>query len=220
MTTKPPSDFMRKSLAEAMGRYVSQMPGSRAEAYLAERGLSNETQEFFQIGVVANPLPEHQNYKGRLAIPYITPSGIVAMRFRIVPPDESDRKYLGIAGVSAKKLFNTRDLMNTERVFICEGEIDAMTAHQVGLKAVGVAGVSNWNNDWWRIFRNRRVTVLADNDDKGQGKNFAEEICQSLSDCDTIVMPTGHDVNSLVMKHGPDALLQLIQKHDERNHHE
>jgi len=211
---------MRKSLAEAMGRYVAQMPGTRAEQYLTDRGLSNEVVQHFGLGVVANPLPEHQNYKGRLAIPYLTPSGVVAMRFRIVPPEESDRKYLGVAGVSAKKLFNTRDLLNTERIFICEGEIDTMTAHQVGLKAVGVAGVSNWNSDWWRIFRNRRVTVLADADDKGQGKNFAEEICAGLADCDMITMPAGYDVNSLVAQQGSEALLDLIAKHDERNHHE
>lgn len=210
---QPPSEFMRASLEAATREYESKMNGSNIQSYLLDRGISNETQTHFRLGAVESPSNhDHDQYNGRLAIPYVTPSGVVGMRFRVVPPTESDRKYLGIAGQPAKRLFNTRALNTTERVFICEGEIDTMTAHQAGLHAVGVAGVKNWNKDWWRIFRNRRVTVLADNDDAGQGVAFAEEIIASLRDADYVKMPTGHDVNSLVTSEGQDALLALIEE--------
>lgn len=211
MTTKPPSDFLRKSLETATSLYESQMT-TEAVQYLRGRGLSRETAQHFRLGVARDPLPEHAGMQGRLTIPYITASGVVSMRFRELPPKESNAKYLGWKGISATKLFNTLALYTTDPVFICEGEIDAMTAHQVGLQAVGVAGVSNWNNNWWRIFNNHTVFVLADNDDKGQGAAFAEEVSQCLRDVTTVLMPDGHDVNSLVQSEGAQALLNLIKE--------
>lgn len=213
MTTLPPTDFMRRSLDEAATMYQEQLAGSQGEAYLLSRGLSKETVEGFRLGYVgSHHLPEHRHLRGRISIPYITRAGIVSMRFRIVPPDTSDAKYLGWKGITGKKLFNVNDLWTTQTLFICEGEIDAMTAHQVGLPAVGIAGVSNWNPEWWRIFRNRTVAILADSDDKGQGEGMASEIMEVVRDSMMIPMPSGHDVSSFVHDMGPQALLDLIEE--------
>lgn len=211
---EPPSDFLKKTLEVATARYQNQMDKSAVQ-YLLDRGLSKETAQYFRLGVARDPLPTEQMYRDRLTIPYQTKSGIVSLRFRVLPPKESDRKYLGYAGVSAKKLFNTLDLYTAEPVYITEGEIDCMTAHQIGLKSVGVAGVSNWENNWWRIFVNRKVFVLADNDDKGQGLAFAQAIEASLKNVTVVLMDSGHDVNSLVNSKGADHLLKLIKEADE-----
>jgi len=36
----------------------------------------------FHLGVVVDPLPGHEQFLGRVAIPYVTPSGVVDIRFR------------------------------------------------------------------------------------------------------------------------------------------
>lgn len=214
---QPPSQFMKDSLEALTKEYESKMNGSNIQSYLLDRGITNETQTHFRLGAVVNPSNDDQKqYEDRLAIPYVTPSGVTSIRYRVVPPRESKQKYLGLPGLTSVKLFNVRALNTIDRIFICEGEIDTMTAHQAGLAAVGVAGVSNWNKDWWRIFQNRRVTVLADNDDKGQGVQFAEEIVSSLKDSDYIKMPAGHDVNSLVCSEGEQALHNLIEEKDKK----
>lgn len=193
--------------------YEAQMAGSQAEEYLLSRGLSSETVVNFRLGYVgAHSLPEHNGVRGRLAIPYITRSGLVSMRFRELPPNKSKCKYLGWTGIGAKKLFNPNDLWTTEPVFICEGEIDTMTAHQAGLKAVGVAGVKNWDPNWWRVFRNRTTVILADSDDNGQGEGMAQEIMEVVRDSAMVAMPSGHDVNSFVKECGEQALLDLIEE--------
>lgn len=210
MTTKPPSDFMRQSLETATSRYASQLNEEAIQYLTVDRGLSRGMLEYFRIGVVADPLPEHEAYRGRVSIPYITPSGVVSLRFRSIGGGKP--KYLGMAGLSAKKIFNTRDLYTTQPIFICEGEVDTISAHQCGFRSVGVAGVSNWEKRWWRIFRNRTVIVLADNDDNGQGEGLAHEIGQTIQDCQTVMMPSGHDVNSFFVAEGKDALTQYINE--------
>lgn len=213
MTTEPPSDFLKKTLEVATARYQNQMD-SETVKYLLDRGLSKETAQYFRLGVARDPLPTEMGYKDRLSIPYITKSGIVSLRFRVLPPRTSDAKYKGYYGISAKKLFNPLDLYTDQPIYICEGEIDAMVAHQIGLKSVGVAGVSNWDNNWWRVFVNRKVFVLADNDDKGQGIEFAQSIEASLKNVTVVLMDSGHDVSSLVNSKGADYLLKLIQSAD------
>lgn len=198
--------------------YQSQLVGSPAETYLRRRGISSATAESFRLGFVGgHSLPEHRHVRDRLVIPYLTRSGVTGMRFRVVPPDEHKAKYMGWSGISSVKLFNPNDLWTTETVFICEGEIDAMTAHQAGLKAVGVAGVTNWDKNWWRIFRNRNVVILADSDDKGQGVGLAQEIMEVVRDSSLVAMPSGHDVSSFVQDAGEQALLDLIDERLKRN---
>lgn len=209
---RPPTDSMRKLLEEAATRYQDQLMGSEGQTYLHGRGLSNETIENFRLGYVADPLDEHRHLKGRVAIPYLTQSGVVSMRFREVPPMDTGAKYKGWTGIPSKMLFNVSDLWTIETVYITEGEIDAITAHQAGLKAVGVAGVTNWDSDWWRIFRNRSVVILADNDDKGQGAGMAAEIMEVVRDSRLVMMPSGHDVSSFVQENGPEALHARIKE--------
>lgn len=56
-----------------------------------------------------------------------------------------------------------------ERVLVCEGCIDTLSAAQLGYSAVGVPGVVGFRDDWFALFRGvARVTVLFDNDAAGR----------------------------------------------------
>jgi DNA primase len=165
----------RKLLERATDQYEASLEGSPASLYLMNRALTKEVQTRFRLGFVESPLPGHEQYIGRLAIPYLTRSGVVDIRFRAVPPDGDPArailgaKYLSMTGQTPRP-FNTLALARQETfVVICEGELDTITADMAGLPAVGFPGVNSWQKMFWRMFRYRRVAILADNDDKGQG---------------------------------------------------
>lgn len=211
---------MRKSLEEASSIYESRLPGSVAEKYLSNRGITNEVATYFRLGFVGNdPFPGHEFKENRLAIPYITPSGIVDIRFRAIPQDgipgnpEDSPKMLSIEGTPTL-MYNTRAFMEDSPVMaICEGEPDTWVANQI-IPSVGVPGAQSWEKIHMikRGFRFRKVVILADNDDKGDGLKLAKQIRSDISGSRIILMPPGHDVNSFVLKSGLQALKDMIGK--------
>lgn len=191
-----------------------------AEKYLLNRGITSEVATYFRLGFVGSaPFPGHEFKENRLAIPYITPSGIVNIRFRAIPQDgvpgnpEDSPKMLSLAG-SGTMMYNTRALMeNSERILVCEGEPDTWVASQVA-PAVGIPGADAWDKikAVTRGFRFRKAIILADNDDKGNGKKLAEKVQAGIRGARIVLMPDGHDVNSFVLEQGLDALRDLIGK--------
>lgn len=232
MDFKVQSEEQKVFLAKATTRYKTSLPGSPAEEYLESRGLlSHETAKDlsrFQIGFVENPLPGHEMYRGWLAIPYLrrgpTESGpmkgwsVATMKFRCLelhPGKCEDAhpkfgKYMGHPGASTH-LYNTLDIQaSDDEIAICEGEIDTITAHLCGIHAVGVPGVKNWKDHYYRLFKGYKIVwIFADGDNWGEG--LAKKLAERMGDKIRIVkMPDGEDVNSMVLKHGKQALLKGI----------
>lgn len=188
-----------------------------AEGYLTNRGLTEHTITTWQLGYVFDPLPGHERFKGYLSIPYLTPAGVIDMKFRCLQqhdcgPIEGHAKYGAEVGGGKNRLFGVRNLQNDERVlYLCEGEMDTIAASQAGLPAVGVSGATKWAHHWGYIFEAyEEVVVLADNDDKGQGRQMAEAICKRLYNGRACLLPEGHDVNSFLVAHGAPALRERV----------
>ena len=120
---------------------------------------------------------------------------------------------MGLAG-DRLHIFNTPALEDpSPDICICEGEIDAMSCRQAGLPAVGIAGVNGWKRMFRRAFRGyRNVFIMTDNDDKGQGLEWAEEVANDIGTTSRItLMPKGHDVNSLLQAEGTDGIINLLK---------
>lgn len=225
------SEEQKKFLAEATTRYKKSLSGSPGELYLEKRGLLTPENRValsrFQIGYVEDPLPGHEWYRGWLSIPYLRkgPSedgpfkgwSVAAMKFRCLELHQGAcddahpklGKYMAHPGDT--KLFNTVDLQaSDDEIAICEGELDAITAHLCGIPAVAVAGVKNWKSKYYRLFRGyKTVWIFADGDSYGEG--LAKELANKMGDKLTVIkMPDGEDVNSVVQKHGRQALLKGI----------
>lgn len=217
------SNSLRTFLEESTESYhlaLQTVDGESVVEYLKTRGLLWASAQYFRLGVVVNPLPGHERYVGKLAIPYVTRSGVVSMRFRQIPeivdglyqPFEGP-KYLSVPG-DEPRMFNTIDLDRREDyVCICEGEFDAITAHQAGLPAVGIPGVNGWKDFYSRCFKGyRAVYILSDNDDKGQGQAFSEKVAGQVENSRIVCMPKDHDVNSFLVAEGPEALRARLEK--------
>lgn len=173
--------------------------------YLAQRGVTKQTADMFLLGYVDKPVVGHEQYEGRLAIPYNTPTGIVDIRFRSVVEDDSP-KYLSRPGAETH-LFNVMSFqLDSDVIAVCEGEMDTMITHaQCGIPAVGIPGSNGWKQWYARAFTDyRKVIVLCDGDQAG--KDLGKRIAQQIDVAVIVAMPDGMDVNEVYLNEGPDGI--------------
>lgn len=209
------SNAQRKSLGRRVESYHEQLfspSGTDLLDYLIDvRGLEPETLSQFQLGAVVNPEGGDESALGKVSIPYLTRSGPVAIRFRRGPDGEGP-KYWQAPGTNIT-IFNVNELVKRSRwIAVCEGEIDCITAVQAGIPAIGVPGVNAWKDHYSTLFEGyERVIILADNDDKGQGAEFAGKVAKEVPAPAIIKLPEGEDVNSFYVKHGAQELRALLK---------
>ena len=159
------SSSHRQFLLQATHQYASQI--HLATEYLATRNLSVEEAQRFHLGVVKDALPGHEQYTGRLAIPYITPSGVVDIRFRAI--NNADPKYMGMPGAKTS-MFNAQVVLTaSDYICVTEGEIDCITVSvKTNHPAIGIPGANNWKPFYSKILDDfETVIVLADGDTAG-----------------------------------------------------
>lgn len=220
------SRAQRNSLERRTARYHNDLwgpDGDQALTYLIEeRGLTEETIEKFRLGIVVDPLESDGGAKGMISIPYITPSGVVALRFRRPPDKETGPKYWQPPG-SEITIFNTRRLtIPSTWITIAEGEFDAMVLEQCNIPAVGIPGASNWQPHYRAVFEGyERVIICGDNDGNGDksddpdkegaSEKFAKKIAKQVEGPAFFMFPEGHDVSSYQKEHGPEALRQFLK---------
>ena len=196
------SSLQRQFLLQATQRYASKI--ELAKDYLSSRHLSVEEAKTFHLGVVEDPLPGHEAYKERLAIPYITPSGVVDIRFRAM--SNEDPKYMGLVGAKTT-VFNTQACFVADK-YICvtEGEFDCiMMSVKTMHPTIGIPGANNWKPHYAKILDDFDVViVLADGDPAGL--EFGKKISRELGNVNIISMPDGEDVNSMMIKMGSEWL--------------
>ena len=202
------SSSHRQFLLQATHQYASQI--HLAAEYLATRNLSVEEAQRFHLGVVKDALPGHEQYTGRLAIPYITPSGVVDIRFRAI--GNSDPKYMGMPGAKTS-MFNAQVVLTaSDYICVTEGEIDCITMSvKTNHPAVGIPGANNWKPFYSKILDDfDTVIVLADGDSAGM--DFGKKVSRELGNVNIVQMPEGHDVNSIVMLEGAEFINERVRK--------
>ena len=199
------NEKQRLLLTEAAERYSNSLT-PQAVSYLEGRGISQEVSRTFLLGSVVEPSAGHELAGGMLSIPYLTPAGVVGIKFRRL--DEGTPKYLWPTGQKIG-LFNVPDLHKQgDTIAICEGEIDTIVlSGVVGIPAVGVAGVSQWKPWFPKLFESySRILIFADNDVKEDGRNpgqeLAKRIKEDLDRAEIIHLPDNTDVNEVYLHHG------------------
>jgi twinkle protein len=138
--------------------------------WLTGRGLTAETIEAFKVREV------RRNGEPWALFPYLRDGVYVNGKYR----NPADKKGMQQEKDAEPCLFGWHLIDPKARtVAITEGEVDAMTLHQVGLPALSVnagAGNHQWiENDWDRLERFSEILVCFDNDEAGD-KGAAEVI--------------------------------------------
>lgn len=162
----------------------------------------------YGLGYVATPLPGDERFAGRIAIPYWTPRGCVAMNFRAM--GDVTPKYLKPHGQRAK-IYNAPALLDAgATIGVAEGEIDAIAASEhLGIPTIGVAGVTNFEDRWVHLLMDfERVLLFADGDEPGDG--FTKSLAEMIGWRARIVScPAGEDVASMCAAGRSRELIQL-----------
>ena len=199
------NEKQRQLLTDAAERYYKSLT-PQAVSYLQGRGITKEAADTFRLGSVVDPIAGHELGEGMLSIPYITPAGVVGIKFRRL--DEGTPKYLWPTGQKIG-MYNVGDLhIGGDTIAICEGEIDTLVLSGiVGIPAVGVAGVSQWKPWFPKLFEAySRILVFADNDVKTDGKNpgqeLAKRIKEDLDKAEVVHLPDNQDVNDVYLHYG------------------
>lgn len=213
-----PSQSQKQSMRKAAEKYNGQINQSLA-SYLTARGITKQAANGFLLGLVSDPEPEHQEYEGRLAIPYITHSEqVVGFKFRCIEcvKCEGHGKYLGLPGQRAH-LYNSRVLATSQPlVAVVEGELDAVILSAVvGVPAVGLSGGGAWLPHFPRCFDGvERVAVVMDNDRKPDGSNpgqgFTEKLLRDLPRGFNVKPPEGMDLGEWYLSEGPEPIRKAL----------
>ena len=142
--------------------------------YHLKRGLSWETAHKFRLGFVKSwrhPKIENSPETPRLIIPTSNYSYLARdVRQNL---NESAKKY-SKQKVGAARLFNI-DALNSDLVFIVEGEFDAMSFYEVGFNAIALGSISNYKKFIELLLTKRpseknflpTIFILALDNDKG-----------------------------------------------------
>lgn len=187
-----------------------------AGEWLDGRGIELEHARRNALGVVVDPPKAHESYRGRLCIPYLTPSGVSAVSFRCIQDHdckavEGHRKYLKPSGTKTRLYGALYYEEANDFIALTEGEIDALTLQQIGIPALGVPGAENWEPHWTSILQDfATVYVFSDGDEPGQ--KFAKRVMTEYDRAVNVRMPDGEDVNSVFVKYGKDFLLKKIEE--------
>jgi DNA primase len=204
--------YVKQSLSqkELLGRATAKYAESiyLAEDYLVSRGITKEVARQARLGVVEAPEPGHEQYTGRLSIPYITKTGVVDLRFRSLNP-AVEPKYMGMAGVDTR-MYNVLDIEHAgDWIGVCEGELDTLTMSKlVGVPCVGVPGANSWKKHYTRLLADfERIFVFADGD--APGREFAASLARELP-VTTVSFGDGEDVNSVYIRHGADYIREKM----------
>lgn len=211
-TLRLPTSKRRNFLDRATEQYAQSV--GPAIPYLESRGIPADVTAKWKLGYVGEPLGGHEDYSGRLAIPYLTPAGTVGMKFRCLEHADCRTmncvKYLGEPG-EPDHLFGVWNFRkDAPMLALCEGELDTIVATSVvGIPAVGIGGSTKWRSYWAHLFEGYDEVVLLRDGDKA-GRDMAENLAGRLHNLRIVKMPEGHDVSSFVLAEGRDALLERI----------
>lgn len=178
-----------------------------AAEYLEARGITEDTAVTARLGVVDEPIHgDSEAAYSRLSIPYLTPSGVVDLRYRCIRGHDCGEvgcpKYLGRPG-SSLRIYGVEDLVSAgSSIGVTEGELDRLILHQLGYSAVGLPGAESWKRHWRRLFEDfERIVVFGDGDAAGHRfiKKMMDEFPQNV---EGVQLPDGEDVNSMYLLEG------------------
>ncbi len=161
------------------------------EYITVKRGLSLETVKAFKIGLKIDKNSGHW-----LTIPHYEKGKLINIKSRSLPPAE---KTFHREKNCRSILFNSDCLNNNKgAVYLCEGEIDALTLWDKGEKNVvaTTTGAGSFDPAWIDQLKDiQKIIIVYDPDEPGQ--KGAREVARRLGydRCFNVVLPDSQDIN-------------------------
>lgn len=210
----PLSESQMEALEEATAAYQAAVSPAVAR-YLLDRGIDEATGVTSRLGVVADPLPGHERFRGFLAIPYLGKDGQpLTIRFRCL--QQHDHREFGHGKYMSQpddppRMYGVPDIFEADdEIHVTEGELDRLVLKRLGLPVVAIPGAHIWQPRH-RIMLSgfNRIWVWGDPDDAGA--DLVNKITRALPRARGVRLRDG-DVTDTFKAGGADALLSLLEE--------
>jgi len=207
---RPLSVSQLETLEEATRSYQGAVTAPVAK-YLHARGIGREEARTSRLGVVADPFPGHNMYRGMLAIPYLDRNGNpLTIRFRCLTEGcthDFHGKYNTVKG-DYPRMYGIGSIFEAQdEIHVTEGELDSIILCKLGLPAVAVPGAEMWFGRHRRMLAGfNRVWVWADPDDAGA--ELANKITRQLRSAKGVRLKA--DVTDTYIAGGADAIFAAL----------
>lgn len=181
---------------EALEAHERLLKNPEALEYVTKtRGISKEAVEHFRLGLDVDEAGVRW-----LTIPHYERGKLLNVKSRRLPPIPPDAKnrFKRVTGCRSI-LFNSDFLEeNPEEAFVTEGEFDAISLWDQGIKNVvsGTTGAGSFEASWIdALGKVKKIFICYDPDEVGQ--RGARELARRLGyeRAFNVLMPYGHDVN-------------------------
>jgi len=188
-----PKKFTLPNGQEALSCHERLMNDQEARDYITGvRGISIEAVKHFKIGLKIG-----KDGSRWLSIPHYDGGKLVNVKYRSLPP--AKKTFRRIEGCKSI-LFNVDALDGQEEIFLCEGELDAITLWDQGIKNVvaTTTGAGGLDPEWIdQLSKAVKIYLCYDNDEAGQ--KGAREAARRLGydRCFNVLLPDGKDINEL-----------------------
>ena len=163
---------------------------------LNERGITAETVEKYLLGWDGS----------RITIPVFGERGKIR-NVRKYKKGAHNKVISYGKGYGSARLYPIGNLMY-EDIVLCEGELDAILANQMGYKAITVTGgAGTWKRKWSKLFKDKKVKIIFDNDDTGRAgaEKIARLLSKHVSEVKIVDLPVnkaGEDITDFFVKYG------------------
>lgn len=208
---RPLTGSQQRAMSRAVDSYALDV--TDALGWLEARGITVESAATYRLGVVREPIPGHERYEGMLCIPYLDAHGnVTQVRFRCLQDhnckEERHGKYESTPG-SDLRLWNIKAFTTSDDVLhVAEGEFDAMILQQLGFNAVGCPGATTWRSRHTVGAKGFNAVYIWGDGDKAGRDQFNASLYQALPNSRIVPVPDGHDITSMFLEGGEEAVLK------------
>ena len=188
-------------------------PGSKMLRWFESRGISQGTLDAFDVSEGPEYMPQTNQTENTIKFNYHMGGELINVKYR------DGRKNFKLYKGAEKIFYNVDSIVGYDWCVITEGEIDALSLHEAGVKPVvsvpNGATLSSNNLDYLDncidYFEDKQKVILAiDNDEAGQAlqheliRRLGAEVCYvvDLKDC--------KDANEYLVKYGKEDLANIV----------
>ena len=183
----------------------------RELTWFASRGISQATINHFKITSQREWMPQKSAEVNTIGFNYFRNEELINTKFR------DAEKNFKLVKDAELIFFNLDALKNQSEVYVCEGEFDCITLHQIGLiNTISVPNGAQLGNNNLIYLENclseieniTKFYICTDNDQAGRKlrNDLAERF--GIENCDYIVFGDCKDANECLQKYGAEKTLE------------
>ena len=189
-------------------------PNESIYKYFANRGISKDTLDYFDVSKGTEFMPQVGKEVGVIMFKYKFKGQTINVKYR--DRDKNFKMYKG----AKKTLYNIDSIVDQSFCVIVEGEVDAMSFHEAGVSSVvsvpngfnakGQINLDYLNDIYYLLEPLERVYLCVDNDEAGE--NGKKELVRRLGAEKVWLCDLGDckDANEYLVKYGKEKLHQII----------